>query len=165
MINSKPSRKTPARRAFSLSVMAVLFWALVPHVAQAIPPNQKDSDATTVRTTLPRSLVPGAFVTVNNDVARSCVIQFSSDAIASGDDFVRVGYIVDSTNRLACASAGGPGYLASDGSSVGGTVTWVRAIPRGLHTIRACYGIVDIDGGGGQATLYDRSLTVECRTQ
>jgi len=110
--------------------------------------------------------VPGTFVTVNNDVARARVIQFSADALASGDDFVRVGYIVDSTNRLACASTGGPGYLASDGSSVGGgTVTWVRSIAGGLHTIKACYGIVDIDGGGGQATLYDRSLTVECRTQ
>lgn len=165
MGNSKSSRKAPVLRAFTFSLKAMLFWAILQPAAQAIPPNQRDFDANTVRTSLGGALVPGTFVTVNNDVARACVIQFSADATSSGSDLVRVGYTVDSLNRLACVTTGGPATLAGDGTSVGGTVTWVRTIPRGLHTIRACYGIADIDGGGGQASLFDRSLTVECRTQ
>lgn len=158
-----------AQRALSLSVTAILFWASVQPAAQAIPPGQKDFDANRVGTRALRALVPGTFVTVNNDVARNCVIEFSADALSSDivgssseRDFVLVGYTIDSTNPASCTNAGGPSGFNGWGA---GTAAWVRIIPRGLHTIRACYGVGDVDSDGGQASLLQRSLTAECRTQ
>ncbi|MBA2410164.1 MAG: hypothetical protein H0V62_10470 [Gammaproteobacteria bacterium] len=136
--------EAPARRAFSLPTIAALLLAIsAAPTAQAIPPNQKDYDLREVTTSLGIAIVPGTFVTVNNDVARNCVIQLSAD-VRSRRDLVFVGYTVDSTNRLNCDATGGPVSI----SDFGGTVVWVRPIPRGLHTIRACYGVADIDGDG-----------------
>lgn len=132
--------------------------------AQAIPPNQRDFNANTVRTanTTTRVLVPGTFVTVNNDVARNCVIQFSADAVSTVNDLVLVGYTVDSMSPAACTQAGGPGAFAGNGA---GTAVWVRPIPRGLHTIRACFGVGDLEGNGGQATLFTRaSLSAKAKS-
>lgn len=165
MRSLKPLYEAPSRRVFSLSmVVALTLGMLATPAAQAIPPNQRDFNATTVRTTNSTTgvPVPGTFVTVNNDVPRTCVIQFSADAISTVNDLVLVGYTVDSASPAACTQTGGPGGFAGVGAS---TAVWVRAIPRGLHTIRACFGVGDLEGNGGRATLLTRSLTVECRTQ
>jgi len=135
--------------------------------AQAIPPGQKDADPGTVITrSLRYVLVPNTAVTVNNDVARFCVIRFNAEAVSTAGDEVGIGYVLDSASPSGCTNIGGPNELHAGPLAAANSATWIRAIPGGLHTIRVCYGVADLNGNGrGTAILQARSLTVECRTQ
>lgn len=170
MVDSESMHKASARRSFSSSVMALALWVGAQTLAHAIPPGQRDWDSDLVDTSSTSYvLVPNTKVTVNNDVLRHCVIEFSAEARSSINDAVAVGYTVDSIDPAACIYAGGPRqFHASHPYTVTHethTVVWVRPIGRGLHTIRACY--VAVEGGGDPTTvsLFRRSLTVGCRTQ
>lgn len=159
--------KAPTRRAFGLSTVAALVLAIgAAPVAQAIPPNQRDFDTNSVRTASSNGvLVPGTFVTVNNDVARLCNIEFAAVMSSTDGDLAAVGYILDSPNPAACVVTGGAPAVHSGALPETHTAKWIRGIGGGLHTIRLCYSVVDRNGGGGTAILSNRSLTVECRTQ
>lgn len=167
MCSLKPFREAQAPRASGIVMIAALMLGIVAaSAARALPVNQRDFDINTVRTAKSTAgvLVPGTFVTVNNDVARICIIEFSAEATSTIDDGVLTGYTIDSTNPANCDSSGGP-FLLQSGSAGTHTAVWTKVIARGLHTIRACYGLLDADNDGGVATLFRRSLTVECRTQ
>lgn len=156
--------KTPISKGSAGKALATLTLGIcIQSAAHALPAPQRDFDAAEVNT-LSRAgvLVPNTRVTVNNDRARICVIQFSADAFITNGDAMRVGYTIDSASPTACTSLGGPTFFLGVGAT---TAVWTRPIPGGLHTIRACYAVVDPGLNGGQATLVSRSLTVECRTQ
>lgn len=148
-----------AGKALATLTLGICFQS----TAHALPAAQRDFDAAEVNTiSRTGALVPNTRVTVNNDRARVCVIQFSADAFSTERDAIGVGYTIDSIRPAACNSLGGPTFFLGVGAT---TAVWTRPIARGLHTIRACYVVVDPDRDGGQATLLNRALTVECRTQ
>ena len=64
-------------------------------LAYSIPTSQQDCEAageTTSSTTL--VVLPNSTVTVNDGgQTRNCVISFSSEAVASVDDFIQIGYL------------------------------------------------------------------------
>jgi hypothetical protein len=154
----------PQVRAALPMLTAVMLWTTVQPVAHAIPSGQRDFDADTVSTdSTSLVLVPNTSVTVNNDLAHHCVIEFSAEVGVTVGGQSEVGYTIDSADPAACITQGGPSLL--DTPSVGThTVRWVKAIGRGLHKIRVCYRWAG-DVPGGTTSLQARSLTVECRTQ
>lgn len=150
--------------------LAALFFVASIPLAHALPPGQRDFDSNSVNSTQRTdnkstsffAVVPSTIVTVNNDVTRTCVIQFSvSFAASPSGDLIQAGFVVDSLNPNRC-KANGPRYFGN-GSF---TAIWPVAIGAGLHTIRACFGALENSGDKlATAALDQRSLTVECRTQ
>lgn len=150
-------------RIESRTVAALVLGGCLLSAAQAIPLGQRDFDAPFVRTqSTSYVVVPTSTVVVNNVDARICVIQFSADAVSSAGDLVGVGYALDTTSAASCTAAGGPSAFTGFGA---GTAIWTRTIGAGLHRIRACFALFDLGENGGQATLFNRALTVECATQ
>jgi len=154
------------------AVGALVLGVCLPPSAQAILPNQFDVESNLVFTSSESFvLVPGSSVTVNNGTtARNCVIQFSADAAVSllGEG-VLVGLAIGGSGVGAstCSSAGGPEFFhIRSGFQETQTAVFVRNIPSGTSTIKACFRVFDVGPDRGAiAFLDDRTLTVECRTQ
>lgn len=156
---------------FAAAVLAVFLST----AAQAIPPNQFDVDEATIvsATSLTQFELANLTVTVNNDVARHCVIQFSAEARnTQAGDGVGVGLAIDGGVR-ACSASFGPNlfHFAERGTPDAvetHTAVFVRRIPAGTHTIRACFRLLNLNPTPVEfqtADLLDRILTVECRTR
>jgi hypothetical protein len=155
------------------AVGALVLGVCLPPSAQAIPPNQFDVESNNRVFTGSEGfvLVPGSSVTVNNGtIARNCVIQFSAEASVSllGEG-VLVGLAIGGSgvSASACSSAGGPEFFhIRSGFQETHTAVFVRNIPSGTSTIKACFRVFDVGPDRGAiAFLDDRTLTVECRTQ
>lgn len=153
-------------------LLALVSGVVLPSIAQAIPAGQRDVELVEVSTSSESFvLVPNTSVTVNNGAtARNCVIQFSADALNDQvNDHVNVAFAIGSSNVSAasCSAVGGPEFFYTSSVPLINTATTVhvRNVGTGINTIKACYRLVDEPGDGGTASLLQRALTVECRTQ
>jgi hypothetical protein len=98
------------------------------------------------------------------------VIQFSAEVGNSevGDE-VSVAFAIGgaAVGAGACNTSGGPESFHHAAHTFFETKTTihVRTIGTGTKTVKACYRLADNGNSTGSALLWQRSLTVECRTQ
>jgi len=139
-------------------------------IAYAIPSSQRDCDTTGVSTTSNSfTIVPNTAVTVNNDVTRACVIQFSTEVYTSVNTSTRLRYTINSPSPANCIAIGpGDNYFsqATGAAAVTRTAIGVITLSSGTQIIRPCFNAVDYgEPGVEESTFGRRCLLVECRTQ
>lgn len=106
------------------------------------------------------SKVPGSFVVVNNDVAKRCVVEFSTEEFQS----VPVGGLLGTIELEWSIDGGGcfvagPELFSRDAAPQTRTAITVLQVDAGDHTIVPCY---KVDRQGNTAVFGIRCLTVNC---